>query len=316
MPFIGEYDDKKVILDILIRPFQTAVGKISHSIHEPSDERKIREEYRNYALSWSQEKGVEVLGVHHVYINNRSHLALTCIEKNVDADQALWARRYILTTSGNQPIENGETHLIFSSTLSGSREEQFSAYCKMCRCFDTIACSFRQRKQKRSEIFKLSLPFLFAKLVDSSLIFLLLNNLSRSSQNEWVVLGVAFIFGLFLADLLVFLQNPLYQRILVIMGLPLKDDFSRFPFERIMNEFSQWLFINVFYVFFSLFQNIFPLIISVVLIISFKTVFNQYLVGHLQPAIISLVFGIITGVLSSLRLIKKLCKNFLNESIE
>ena len=311
MPFKGQCGDKEVFLDILIRPFQTAIEKLSHPIDEPADERKTRQEYRDYALSWSREKKVEILGVHHVYINKRSHLALTCIEKEMDAGQLLWSRRYILNTFGELPIENGETHLIFSTTLSGSREEQFAAFCKLCHGFEAIACSFRQAKQKKSEIRKLSSPFLLAKVIDSGLIYLLLNSLMRNDQNEWLLMAVAFMLGLFLSDLLVFFFNPIYQKILIIMGLPLKDDFSRFPFERFMSSLSQWIYTNLFYILYSQTLSIVPFILSILLLFFARTFLDPNLMGFLSPVMAAFVLGAITGVLSSLRLVNKLYKNFI-----
>ena len=311
MPFKGQCRDKEVSLDILIRPFQTAIEKLSHSIDKPADERKTRQEYRDYALSWSNEKKIEILGVHHVYINKRSHLALTCIEKKMDDGQMLWSRRYILNTFGELPIENGETHLIFSVTLTGDRENQFAEFCQLCHCFESIACSFRQVKQKRSEIRKLSSPFLLAKLIDSGLISFLLYSLVRNGQNEWLLMTVAFILGLFMADVLVFVLNPFYQKILIIMGLPLKDDFSRFPFERFMSSLSQWVYTNLFYILYSQSLSILPLVLSMLLLFLARTFLNPFLVGFISPTMVALVMGMITGVLSSLRLVNKLYKNFL-----
>jgi hypothetical protein len=210
--FRGTVDGHDVLLTADINPWRTVVGNPSVSVQAAEDDRVLYEAYLHYANRWLGGEGYRDLGLHLLWLEERTHLGLSYVEPG----RAGWHRRYTITLDG---AARGEVGLDFGVVLPpGEEAEQLRAFARLAGHMESIAASFRYEPRPidtRIETVRQAL----GALVPAALAFLL-QDYARTQLLPVAVRGTALLlFGVFAMSVIAILIVPAAREAAMQRGL-------------------------------------------------------------------------------------------------
>ena len=294
--FQGRINEQDFVLHLFIHPFRAAMQEISVSQDEISDDRKVCNQYRKYAIDWFSKEGwkehvegstgtqIDGKGLHVVFIDRQSHIGLTMkytADKNI-----MWERRYIISylepgRSGKKISVRSEAMLNFSAKPSGDESSQFEQFHKLCQTFDAIAQTFRVNKVKGTEALFNNLPILISKSIFALLAWIGVYHFYTTSNPWWHTITASIIAGFFTFDIMNYIGRYSYRKLLWTQR-PLANEYFHIhgTNKRFYKDLIYWLFSTPF-TFFSTIFKCFKKKVGWILLITGAIIFLAY--NHFGP---------------------------------
>ncbi len=166
---------------------------------------------------------LEEEGLHLVFIDGRSHPALTYVSRPLTDRSCTWHRKYVVSIQGATPGEQGEINLEFLTRLPGEEEQQHTAFMRLLLHMDRFAHSIRYETPRGRAALENSFPLMTVRLgYLFGLGYLMAALLPTSASLAWSVL-VCLATGLVIGDIINLLRDRTYLR-WAWLGQPLSED--------------------------------------------------------------------------------------------
>lgn len=241
----AEIGGRPLTLDLYAQPYGTPSRELSIAQSGAVNDREIYTRYRRFAKRWldemSETRGIrwESRGVHLVFSGGRSHLGLTYVPVNANADgDYKWERRYAIASQGIDPAEQGEVGLVFGVHLSGSDDEQRRAFARLAPAFDAVAVTARYVPTEGVAALMLHLPIALSRVV---YIGAAIGGIAALPSNPPALAAVGLVYGFALGDVLHLSISRLYRRLLWTWQPIVDDAAPRAAYERLSTELVFWL---------------------------------------------------------------------------
>lgn len=234
--FSGEIHGQRVKLAVVLNAFDSVLRSLQVGDFGPADDRKVYNQYREYAERWERDSSCEIHGLHLFFWNERSHLALTYVTRgtNGEAHSGAWERRYVLSPRGMTPAEKGEIHFIFYVPgIKGTSDVQLQNFAALCPTFDRVMKTVRYAPVSAGEDLTNSIPSVLVRAFYLSVCGWGVHALAPNPNlADWLIL-LAMIAGTIFADLAAILYSSVYRQIVWALATPPIEDSLTGAYSRI-----------------------------------------------------------------------------------
>jgi len=124
-------------------PHQVALESLRSAKRDGVSDRLVYKAYRGYARNWLDRHHKEDKGIHLFFWNNRSHLALTSVNKERSSHGHYWERRYFLVLFSEEDEQLGQIDISFGMYLPDTDAENGRTFCGLTRMFDAVVSSIQ-----------------------------------------------------------------------------------------------------------------------------------------------------------------------------
>jgi formylglycine-generating enzyme required for sulfatase activity len=253
--YAGTLGGVEVDMTLTVEPFRSTVDKVTITGHEPLDDRAISRRYRTYAQRWlatqstavsSEDDPPRARGIHLFKHGGEGHFALTMTSAQDRATGlTTWERRYVLDVQSDLREEDGEIHLVFSTKLGGSEDEQLRRFVALAHHMDAIALSLDAARVDAAEQRWMAVPWVFCHLLWLGAAAWLLAGMVQREAAPWLAALAAVAAGMILTALIATLRSPLLRRIQGQLRAlrddePVEDAVGRY--QQLASGIAGWIF--------------------------------------------------------------------------